>query len=54
MGTTRKAHPLLELGVRIVADAVMVNLSLAMAMLGRYIIEIWAVGGGPPRDILLQ
>jgi len=54
MGTTRKAHRLLELGVRIAADTVLVNLSLAAAMLGRYIIEIWAVGRGPHRDILLQ
>ena len=54
MGTTRKAHPLLERGVRIVADTVMVNASLAGAMLARYIIEIWAGGGRPSREVLLQ
>lgn len=54
MVRSRKAHGLLEFGVRIAADTVMVNLSLAAAMLARYLFEVWAVGGGPPRDILLQ
>jgi nucleoside-diphosphate-sugar epimerase len=53
MGMTRKAQLLLEVGVRILADTVMVNVSLAAAMLARYIVEIW-MEGGPPREVLLQ
>jgi hypothetical protein len=54
MGTTRKAHPLLELGVRIVADTVMVNVSLAAAMLARYMIETWVASSAPSRTVLIQ
>jgi nucleoside-diphosphate-sugar epimerase len=54
MGTSRKAHPLLELGVRIIADTVMINVSLAAAMLARYIVETWAEGGVASRGILIQ
>ena len=53
MGTTKKTHSL-EVGLRIAADAVMVNVSLAAAMLARYIVETWSEGGGASRDILLQ
>jgi len=53
MGTTKKAH-LLEVGVRIAADAVMINVSLAGAMLARYIVETWAEGGGASRDVVIQ
>ena len=54
MTTTKKAHPL-ETVVRIAADAVMINVALAAAMLGRYLIEIWIEGGEEPsRHVLLQ
>ena len=54
MRWSKRAHPLLEFAVRIAADTVMVNLSLAAALLARYLFEVWAVGGGPHRDLLLQ
>jgi len=53
MGTTKKRR-LLEIGVRITADTVMVNAALAAAMLARYLIEIWTEGGGQSRHALLQ
>ncbi len=53
MVTDKKTRPWLEIGVRIASDAVMVNVSLAAAMLARYFIEILTEGGGL-RHILLQ
>jgi nucleoside-diphosphate-sugar epimerase len=52
MGRSRKAA-LLECGVRIAADTVMVNIALAAALVARYIVEIWT-DGGTPREVLLQ
>src|SRR6185503_3724759 len=54
MVTTGKKHPVLEIGVRVAADTVMVNVSLATAMLLRYMIETWAGGPASSHDILLQ
>ena len=54
MVTMGKRHPRLEIGVRVAADTVMVNVSLAAAMLLRYIIETWAGGTGASHDVLLQ
>lgn len=54
MVATQRVGVLLETGVRIVADVMMVNAALAIAMIGRYIVEIWAEGSGPPRNIFLQ
>ena len=54
MGTTSKAHQRLELGVRILADTVMVNVSLAAAMLARYMVETWVASSAPSRNVLIQ
>jgi nucleoside-diphosphate-sugar epimerase len=51
---TGRISSLLDSGVRIVADALMVNVGLALAMAARCVVEIWAEGTGPPREVLLQ
>jgi nucleoside-diphosphate-sugar epimerase len=54
MVTIGKRNPVLEIGVRVAADTVMVNVSLAAAMLLRYMVETWGGGTGASHDVLLQ
>src|ERR687896_1637533 len=54
MAPTGKARPLLETGMRIAADTVIVSVSFAIAMLARYILEIWGEGSGLSREVVLQ
>jgi nucleoside-diphosphate-sugar epimerase len=45
---------MLETGVRIAADVMMVNLALAVSMMARCFVEIWAGAGRTPREVLLE
>jgi nucleoside-diphosphate-sugar epimerase len=54
MFTTGKIRLALDTGVRIVADVIMVNVALAVAMLARYFIVIWVEGSLSPHDVLLE
>ena len=47
-------YSLLDIGVRIAADTVMVNAALALALLARCIVDISAKDGGPAKEVLLQ
>jgi len=54
MVTTLRKRSLLETIVRLVADALMVNGALLIAVLIRYIVDIAIRGHGPPQDVLLK
>lgn len=54
MRANLRVRVLLENGVRIVADIMMVNAALAIAMIARYIVELLADGSGPPREVFLE
>src|SRR5687767_1497461 len=49
-----RVHSMLETGVRIAADVMMVNLALAVSMMARCFVEIWAGAGRTPREVLLE
>lgn len=54
MEALERKHVALETGLRMVADIIMTNLALAIAMLARYVVEIRAEGNGPPQDVLVR
>jgi nucleoside-diphosphate-sugar epimerase len=54
MVITGRIRSALESSIRVAADALMVSAALALAMAARCVVEIWAEGTGPPRDVLLQ
>jgi nucleoside-diphosphate-sugar epimerase len=54
MMTAGRRQSVIGIGFRVAADMVMVNVSLAAAMLARYIVEIPIQGGRPPREVLLH
>jgi nucleoside-diphosphate-sugar epimerase len=54
MISTEKMYSMLERVVRVAADVVMINVAFVLAMVTRYIVEIWAEGLGPPRDLMLH
>ncbi len=54
MFTTEKIRSALDMGVRMTADVIMVNIALAVAMLARYFIVIWVEGSVSPHDVLLE
>jgi nucleoside-diphosphate-sugar epimerase len=54
MKATLRVRVLLETGMRIVADIIMVIAALAIAMIARYIVELSAEGSGPPREVFLE
>ena len=54
MVTTDRIRSYVDTGVRLAADMIMVNVSLAFAMLARYFIVIWVEGSLSPHDVLLD
>lgn len=54
MVTTERKRSVLETLVRLIADALMVNAALMVAMLARYIVEIGVRGHGPPQEVLSE
>ena len=54
MVTTDRIRSYVDTGVRLAADMIMVNVSLAFAMLARYFIVIWIEGSLSPHDVLLD
>jgi nucleoside-diphosphate-sugar epimerase len=51
---TGKIRASLDMGMRIAADVIMVNIALAIAMLTRYFIVIWVEGTQTPHDVLIE
>ena len=51
---TGRIRSVLDMGVRIAADVIMVNIALAIAMLARYFIVIWVEGSLSPHNVLLE
>ena len=54
MVLSSKIRALVEIGVRIAADIVMINAALGVAMTARYVLEIGVEGHSPPRAVLME